>query len=259
MNWIEALPEKGRRGSLPRCLLLTEGERSAIAGQLTSLVGLAGVQVSEDDFWMPQGLPVQVADGGWDMSPVMEAKLGEVPGFLTPEQRETVTSWWLARRYQANTPNWDIACTAKIDGQDGLILVEAKAHSGELKVDGKRPGNKKNHEKIGAAIHQANAALNTILPGWSLSRDSHYQLANRFAWAWKVASLGRPVVLVYLGFLRAGEMRDRGEPFADAAAWENVLKEYSQGIVPEAAWNRRLRVQGAPLWVLLRSMEWIFP
>lgn len=259
MNWIEALPEKGRRGSLPRCLLVMEGDKPAVARRLTDIVALDGVHVSEDNFWMPQGLPIPTADGGWDRSRTREAQLGRDEGFLS-EHRTEIKNWWLAvSRGNTNTPNWDIACTAKIDGQDGLILVEAKAHSGELKVDGKRPGNKKNHEKIGAAIHQANAALNTILPGWSLSRDSHYQLANRFAWAWKVASLGKPVVLVYLGFLRAGEMRDRGEPFADAAAWENVLKEYSQGIVPEAAWNRRLRVQGAPLWVLLRSMEWIFP
>jgi crotonobetainyl-CoA:carnitine CoA-transferase CaiB-like acyl-CoA transferase len=34
------------------------------------------------------------------------------------------------------------------------------------------------------------------LPGWSLSVDSHYQICNRFAWAWKIASLGVPVVLI---------------------------------------------------------------
>jgi hypothetical protein len=27
MNWIDALPVKGRRGSLPRCLIFTEGSR----------------------------------------------------------------------------------------------------------------------------------------------------------------------------------------------------------------------------------------
>ena len=28
-------------------------------------------------------------------------------------------------------------------------------------------------------------------------------MSNRFAWAWKLADLGVPVVLVYLGFFRA--------------------------------------------------------
>jgi len=253
MNWLEALPRNRRRGSFPRCLLLTDGDRSAVAERLTGLVGLDGVHVSDRDYWMPQGLPLQTAGGGWDVSPIVEARLGEVPGFLTAEQRETVTSWWLVHRRRANTPNWDIACTATIEGRPGLILVEAKAHSGELKVDGKKPGNQDNDTKIGAAIQQANTALNAILPGWSLSRDSHYQLANRLAWSWKVASLGVPVVLVYLGFLRADEMRDQGEPFVDSDAWEGVVREYSRGIVPEAAWNRRLVIQDTALWVVIRS------
>jgi hypothetical protein len=34
----------------------------------------------------------------------------------------------------------------------------------------------------------------------TLTADSHYQLANRLASAYKVASAGIPVVLLYLGF-----------------------------------------------------------
>ena len=253
MNWLEALPRNRRRGSFPRCLLLMDGDRPAVAERLTGLVGLDGVHVSDQDYWMPQGLPLQATDGGWDASPTAEARLGEVLEFLTAEQRETVTSWWLVHRRRANTPNWDIACTATIEGRPGLILVEAKAHSGELKVHGKKPGNKDNDEKIGAAIQQANAVLNTVLPGWSLSRDSHYQLANRLAWSWKVASLGVPVILIYLGFLRAEEMGDQGTPFADANAWEGVVREYGRGIVPEAAWNKRLSTRDLSLWVVIRS------
>jgi hypothetical protein len=257
MNWLEALPRNRRRGSFPRCLLLMDGDPSAVAERLTSLVGLDGVHVSNKDFWMPQGLPFQ-AEGGWDTSPIVEARLGKAPKFLTDEQRETVTSWWLMHRRRANTPNWDIASTATIEGRPGLILIEAKAHSGELKVHGKEPGNKDNEKKIGAAIQQANTDLNTILPGWALSKDSHYQLTNRFAWAWKIASLGVPAILVYLGFLRAEEMGDQGMPFADGKAWEGFVRDYSQGIVPEAAWNTQLSLQGTPLQALVRSI-WIWP
>jgi hypothetical protein len=255
MSWFEALPRNRRRGSFPRCLLLMDGDRSVVADRLESLVGLDGIHVSEQDFWMPQGLPVQAA-GGWDTSPIVEARLGEVPGFLTADQREIVTLWWLERRRRANTPNWDIACTATMDGQEGLILVEAKAHSGDLKIkDRCSSRNPDNQASIGAAIQEASEALDAIVPGWKLSKDSHYQLANRFAWAWKIASLGIPVVLAYLGFLRAEEMRDQGEPFADPAAWEDLVKERSRGIVPEAVWDRRLMIQGTPLWVLIRSVE----
>lgn len=54
-----------------------------------------------------------------------------------------------------------------------------------------------------------------MLP-WAISRDSRYQKSNRFAWACKLAGLGLPVVLMYLGFVRADEMRDRRAPLADA-------------------------------------------
>jgi len=223
---------------------------------LTNLVELDDVQVNEEDFWMPQGLPVPTDDGGWNRSRITEAQLDKDDGLLSAEERKEVTNWWLAvLRGDPMTPNWDIACTATIEGRAGLILVEAKAHSGELDTKGKRPGNPDNHAQIGAAIQEANRNLNAILPGWSLSRDSYYQLANRFAWSWKIASLGIPVILVYLGFLRVEEMRDRGEPFADQDVWENFVKEWSRGIVPDAAWNGSLRVQGAPLRPLLRSLE----
>ena len=33
-----------------------------------------------------------------------------------------------------------------------------------------------------------------------ISHESHYQLANRLAFACKITSLGIPTVLVYLGF-----------------------------------------------------------
>ena len=55
------------------------------------------------------------------------------------------------------------SCT--IEGVEGLILVEAKAHGTELKSDGKSPGDKENHEQIGAAINEANTALNESCPG----------------------------------------------------------------------------------------------
>src|ERR1041385_5973478 len=65
-----------------------------------------------------------------------------------------------------------------------LVLVEAKAHANELKPIGKPPGNLQNHDRIALAISDANMGLAAALPGWQLSRDSHYQIANRFAWAW---------------------------------------------------------------------------
>jgi hypothetical protein len=83
--------------------------------------------------------------------------------------------------------------------------------------------------------------------------DSHYQLSNRFAWAWKVATLGVPVVLAYLGFLNAKEM---GQPFTSHEAWERCLLAYADGTVPRTVWNSgSIQVNDTPLVPLIRSVD----
>src|SRR5207248_2297096 len=49
--------------------------------------------------------------------------------------------------------------------------------------------------RIGACLDEASIALasETGRP-WALSRDHHYQMSNRFAWAWKLTELAVPVV-----------------------------------------------------------------
>ncbi|MBN2465424.1 hypothetical protein JXD38_07350 [candidate division WOR-3 bacterium] len=68
--------------------------------------------------------------------------------------------------------------------------------------------------------------------------------------------MGIPVVLVYLGFLHAVEMEDQGEPFASADGWRTAVLEYSQGIVPGAAWNEQpIATSKAPFYALIRSID----
>ncbi len=47
-----------------------------------------------------------------------------------------------------------------------------------------------NRRQIELALAEAEQGLNSAIPGLALAADSKYQLSNRFAWAWKVASLG---------------------------------------------------------------------
>ncbi len=169
-------------------------------------------------------------------------------------------NWWLAVRENARTPVWDIAATCTVPGyeQRGVLLVEAKAHCEELSAAGKRlddDTNQQNHLHIGNAIGQANAGLNCVAPGWHLQRDRHYQLSNRFAWAWKIAQLGVPVVLIYLGFLNSEEMADQGTPFHDARQWNECLLAHAQGMVPEQAWESPLLIDGTPLIPLMRTFD----
>jgi hypothetical protein len=265
MSWLGALTANRQRGSYPRCLLVTVADRRAVAERLESIVALPDVQVCADDRWMPCGPPRQRENGSWDLAPTAEAELGRAEPFLTPAEREAVMRWWLAVRHAgAKTPNWDIASTCTVEGRRGLLLVEAKAHGAELHKEdcGKllerqtSAGSRRNHDQIGTAIAKANCGLARATGlDWRIARDSHYQLANRFAWSWKLASLGLGVVLVYLGFCRAEEMRDRGLPFADHQDWEATVRSHAAPCVPSAVWNRRWTIDGQVFLPLIRSCE----
>lgn len=230
------------KGSRLRCLMLTSGSRAQVADRLDRLVRPVA-SVTAANLVMPAGF----------LHPA-EAKLGESPGFLSDAHRESVSAWWLKVRRRANTPNWDIVANCQVRGRDGLLLVEAKAHEAELGTGGKpfKVGvtNGENHARIGDAIREANDALPG--GGWALSRDSHYQLSNRFAWAWKVASLGVPIVLVYLGFLNADEM---GRPFRSPATWEAAVRNAAAGRIPGNVWETGIDVGGTPLVPLIRSVD----
>jgi hypothetical protein len=240
------MPMTEFKGSRRCCLSLTDGAAEAVAARLTGLIQpFATVQWS-NMVYFPKGF------GNPE-----EAKLGEMQNLLSDQHRDAVTAWWLAvREHNANTPNWDVASSCTIQGRRGLLLIEAKAHSNELHSGGKsKKSNEENDARIRGAIAEANQALNAVFPGWNLSAASHYQLCNRFAWAWKLASLGVPVILIYLGFLNVEEIRNQGQLFKSDSDWSNAVYQHSKGVVPLAAWGRALEVNGTPLFPLIRSCE----
>ena len=258
---LSARQRRDNVGSRARCILLTDGPASVVASNLTNLTdGLAAIDPNSD-FWMPRGRKCP-----------REARLGAASILLPKVTRDTLTNWWLAAPKRANTPNWDIASTAKIDGVRGLLLVEAKAYTRELSRAGKSYRRKtpdsdpntfgsceddhaSNAAQIQRACAQASTALDELIPGWNLSAKSHYQLSNRFAWSWKLASLEVPVVLVYLGFLNAKEMELRGSPFSSLEDWEAYVKSHAAQIVPDKAWGATMKVHGTPLRALLCARD----
>jgi hypothetical protein len=251
---LERLMPRARRGSKPRCHLLTHGSPDAVAKRLTELVA-PFARVAPSDRWMPQGF--EETD---------EATLPEAERLLPPDVRSELRQWWLViPSNNTRTPNWDLASTCTIEGKAGILLIESKAHDQELikeetgrkNIEPPVTGNsRRNLMRIDWAIRDASAALteDTGLT-WALSRDWNYQMSNRFAWAWKLTDLGIPVVLVYLGFLNASEMSDQGQPLSDAMDWQNVVKRHSQALFPASVWNQRWICGGQPLIPLIRSLE----
>ena len=261
-TWWQALG-KDNRGSRPRCISLIDASSETTASRLTDLIGLEDVSIASSNVWMPRGKPVKRGTS-WDLRSASEARLDRDPGFVPPEIQQILRDWWLAVAPRANTPNWDLASTCTVDGKRGLLLVEAKAHANELSIAGKSlpstDNGWKNHESIALAIAEANAELERVTTtSWSLSRDHHYQLSNRFAWAWKLVSLGVPVILVYLGFLDAEEMRDVGTPFRTSDDWITALTHHAVGTVDNSCWEQQLDFSGVPLRALIRTWKQPFP
>ncbi len=226
-------------------------EQPNFANQLSQLLSITGATVKSTDTWMPKG-----------HNNPEEARLEKFgPRILPNVNWKALQDWWLAYKPGANTPNWDLASTCTVEGQRGLVLIEAKAHTQELKIEGKplkhyaSSNSERNHERIGKAIKEATDALGKIVPEVSISRDTHYQLANRIAFSWKIASLGVPVVLVYLGFIGDKDISDVGEPFKDDELWRKIIGDYMTNQVPGDFTERWIHCGKASMQMIIRSLE----
>lgn len=236
------------RGSRKHVLDWTES--SFFAVELMQLLQPVSIRLSADSAWMPRGYAAPD-----------EAVLDRFGPKVMPQSRAwtTLTRWWLTHTHGANTPNWDIAVACELEGRPGFILVEAKANKAELKVEGKAlvenasVNSLDNHDRIGAAIEEACIGLRAIDRAVAISRDRCYQLSNRLAFAWKLANLGIPSVLVYLGFLGDSGIEDAGPRLSDASDWRQVFADHAKGVVPLGLFERRLPVGNAFTWFLLRD------
>ena len=237
-SFLEKLRRNRRKGSKPRCHWLTHGAPGQVASRLNALAEPWG-SVSADDHWMPEGF-----------CRIEEAQLDKAAKLLPKQDRDKLRNWWLAvSRRNTRTPTWDVASTCTVDGHKGLLLVEAKTHTQELKIEDHVKARGLNRARIAECIEEANSGLARWTElGWALSHEHRYQMANRFAWSWKLTELGYPIILVYLGFLRAEEMRKgrKQTPFNSHADWEGFLKSHSQPLFPDEAWDRQWDIHGQP-------------
>jgi len=165
-------------------------------------------------------------------------------------------SWWVPDQYK--NPTWDLLSTCTIKGYSGLLLVEAKAHEGELHYGGKKlrrsasEQSRKNHETIRRCIKQANKAMNEKYSGFNISIDHCYQLSNRVASAWKLTESGLPTVLLYLGFIGDEYFEDH---FVDAEHWQRMMGAYLINVVPLSFPGKTVKFEKeVTLTILIKSL-----
>lgn len=89
----------------------------------------------------------------------------------------------------------------------------------------------------------------------AISRDRFYQFSNRLAFAWKLASLGIPTVLVYLGFTGDDGISDCDEPLRDDQHWRRIVQDQVAPVFPVECWGRAVLIDGTPVWFLIRSLS----
>lgn len=248
MAKVKFLERAAVRGS--RRHVLDWVELPGFNDELSSLISSTGAVITEHDEWLPRGR----VDS-------REARLSRFGPKVLPEHLDwrELSTWWLKHPRGANTPNWDLAATCTVDGQRGLLLVEAKAHKNEMNRDGKSLAStasehsSANHRQIGQAIDQARSALELAVPGVDISRDRCYQFSNRVAHAWWLAMSGLPVVLLYLGFLEDDNMVDVGEPFSDDSDWQRHFRAHVAGLWPERWLERWIGCGDGSMTLVVRS------
>ncbi len=241
-----------------------DGSRRHVLDWVESPEFLATVQS-----WVePQGLIV-LSSPPWmprSWAEPDESKLFEPSSrFLSDPHRETLRRWWLAHPRGANIPNWDLILSAATEANSpALVLIEAKAHRQEFDRHGKplrgrkdrdvTPHTSANHDRIGEAIEEASRALSRSHPGIAISRDRHYQLSDRIAMSWKLASMGIPTALIFVGFLGDKEIARAGIHFGDDDHWQREFADYVAGCFPLALLDRDIACGSAAFRVSARSL-----
>jgi hypothetical protein len=221
--------------------ILDWAEHPYFLPQLLGLAEVAEPRISSKSRWMPRSY--RECD---------EARLEEFGPRCMPSSDvwPALEAWWLKHPKGANTPNWDVALWCELSGRPGLILVEGKAHKSELDRSGKALEanaslrSRENHEQITSAVAEACEGWKNFASDISFSISSHYQLANR------LALLGIPTVLIYLGFIGDRGMKD---PFVTSSDWREAFEEYSAPAKCKTLWEGVHQCELAPAWLLVRE------
>lgn len=150
-------------------------------------------------------------------------------GFLEDERPAVVAAYRDFWTQSGTLPNWDAAGMRSTEGGDEWLLVEAKAHLGELRQSclAKPAALGGTRELIEERLDEVKAALGVRTDNSWL--DPYYQFANRIATLWFLHEQGVAARLLHICF--TGD-----EAFADAALSAN---EWGSALAEMDAWMGR--------------------
>lgn len=170
---------------------------------------------------------------------------------------DQIKKWW--KPNIGSEPTWDFISTCRISGEQGILLIEAKAHKDEFDESKKSlsksasKDSNDNHVRITEAIKEAkNSIYEHNGLKLNISVDNCYQLSNRIAHAWWLANNGIPTVLVYLGFLNDPDMKNH---FTDKNNWESEFINYSKNVGVDKMIGQEIKTSKASFELLSLSID----
>ncbi|NIM68642.1 MAG: hypothetical protein GTO55_11025 [Armatimonadetes bacterium] len=163
---------------------------------------------------------------------------GEWKGLdFLPEHEPARNAWNDFWPQTGNVPNWDAVGVAQNDKQTEWLLVEAKAHIGELHSEckAKDPASK---EQIRKALAEAKGAFGVCPSANWLS--PYYQYCNRLAVLHFLAKHDIAARLLFIYF--TGDSNPSADCPRDKAGWQAALQElYSEiGLTNESPLKRQV-------------------
>lgn len=190
--------------------------------------------------WNPSGRPPYF-DG-----PTLDAEWKGLDFFAGDIQARTQwPSFW---PQSGNVPNWDAVGWLQVGTQVELLLVEAKAHLGELRsscsaqLHGGLP-------VIQSAIAQAKQAFGVpVAADWL---QPHYQFCNRLTVLHFLIRHGLGAKLLFVYF--CGDTNPNGQCPHDAAGWEPTLSAMEQHV--GLTGNRALESRVHKLFLPVMGLE----
>lgn len=139
--------------------------------------------------------------------------------FLDPAEASAQHEWARWWPQTGNVPNWDAVAKVRFEGGWEWLLLEAKAHPGEMKSDC-RASEKGGRPEIRAALSAARGWLEVEEPTGDWLR-TYYQHANRLATVAFLTREGVPTRLMNLYF--TGDSRPGIVSPQAPAEWEPAL------------------------------------
>jgi len=168
--------------------------------------------------------------------------------------------WWIP--FKGKRPTWDLLCHIEVANKPGLLLVEAKAHVGEIGEKNRKtppekgnPRSLANDYSIRLRLAEASLSLAQLNIGnFHLSSDHHYQFSNRITYLHKLAREGVPTVLMYLGWLNSSDWTD--DPLKSHDHWEKIMRDHMEPIAPrQFAGGQSQLDDSATMQMIVRSVE----